>query len=89
MRASVLDISREKISDAAIIAKGVSSLSAFAMPMAMAVFPVPGCPASSTPLPAILPSLTICRITPAACTVKCELSGGTSDGSDHLLSFGR
>ena len=49
MRASVLDISREKISDAAIMAKGVSSLSALAMPMAMAVFPVPGCPASSTP----------------------------------------
>lgn len=38
-----------------------------AMPVAIAVLPVPGWPASSTPRPAILPSLTICAITPAAC----------------------
>lgn len=42
VRASVFDISREKISDAAIIANGVASPKAFAMPMAMAVLPVPG-----------------------------------------------
>lgn len=41
-----------------------------AMPMAIAVLPVPGCPASSTPRPAILPSLIICVITPAACRVR-------------------
>ncbi len=40
--ASVFDISREKISLAAIIANGVSGPSALAMPMAMAVLPVPG-----------------------------------------------
>jgi hypothetical protein len=36
------------------------------MPIAIAVLPVPGCPASSTPRPAILPSWIILRITPAA-----------------------
>lgn len=35
-------------------------------PMAMAVLPVPGCPASSTPRPAILPSLIMAVMTPAA-----------------------
>lgn len=40
--ASVFDISNEKISDAAIIANGVASPKAFAMPIAMAVLPVPG-----------------------------------------------
>lgn len=64
--ASVLLISREKISDPAIMVKGVSSPSACAMPMAMAVLPVPGCPASSTARPASLPSLIICVTTPAA-----------------------
>lgn len=65
--ASVFDISKENISDPAIIAKGVSSPKAFAIPIAIAVFPVPGWPASRTALPAIFPSLIICRITPAAC----------------------
>ena len=65
--ASVLDISMEKISEAAIMEKGVSSPRARAMPIAIAVLPVPGCPASSTPRPAILPSLIIWVITPAAC----------------------
>ncbi len=36
-------------------------------PMAMAVLPVPGWPASSTPRPAILPSLIMAVMTPAAC----------------------
>ena len=39
MSASVFDISIEKISDAAIVANGVSSPSALAMPIAIAVFP--------------------------------------------------
>ena len=51
--ASVLDISMEKISEPAIIANGVSSPSALAMPIAMAVLPVPGWPARSTARPAI------------------------------------
>lgn len=72
--ASVLLISMLKISEAAIMAKGVSGPRLFAMPIAIAVLPVPGCPASSTPRPAILPSLIICVITPAAC-VK-ERRGG-------------
>lgn len=42
VNASVFDISNEKISDAAIIANGVASPKAFAMPIAMAVLPVPG-----------------------------------------------
>mmetsp|Transcript_9073 Transcript_9073/g.26731 ORF Transcript_9073/g.26731 Transcript_9073/m.26731 type:complete len:207 (-) Transcript_9073:2-622(-) len=66
VRASVLLISIEKISDPASIVKGVSSPSAFAMPMAMAVFPVPGCPAMRMARPAIFPSWIICRMTPAA-----------------------
>jgi hypothetical protein len=60
--ASVLFISSEKISDAAMDAKGVSSPNAFAMPMAIAVLPVPGCPASNTARPAIFPSRIIDRI---------------------------
>lgn len=36
------------------------------IPMAMAVLPVPGVPAISTALPAILPSSIILQITPAA-----------------------
>mmetsp|Transcript_14481 Transcript_14481/g.39212 ORF Transcript_14481/g.39212 Transcript_14481/m.39212 type:complete len:214 (-) Transcript_14481:33-674(-) len=66
VKASVFDISREKISEAAIMAKGVSSPRALAMPMAIAVLPVPGCPASSTARPAILPSRIMFRMTPAA-----------------------
>ena len=38
---------------------GVSAPSAWLSPMAMAVLPVPGAPASSTPRPASLPSRTI------------------------------
>ena len=66
MSASVLDISSEKISEAAIIANGVASPSAFAIPIAIAVLPVPGCPARSTPRPAMRPSRIIVRMTPAA-----------------------
>ena len=51
--ASVLDISIEKISDPAIMANGVSSPRALAMPIAMAVLPVPGWPARRTARPAI------------------------------------
>lgn len=42
VKASVFDISSEKISEEAIMAKGVSSPRAFAIPIAMAVLPVPG-----------------------------------------------
>ncbi|KAJ0488006.1 hypothetical protein HanRHA438_Chr12g0533921 [Helianthus annuus] len=57
--ASVLDISSEKSSLPASMANGVSSPIDLAMPMAMAVLPVPGCPARRTARPAILPSFTI------------------------------
>ena len=66
VRASVLDISIENISLAAMDANGVSSPSVFAIPCAIAVFPVPGAPAISTPRPAIVPSRIIFAITPAA-----------------------
>ena len=46
--------------------KGVSVPSACAIPIAMAVFPVPGVPAISTARPAIFPSFTISTTTPAA-----------------------
>lgn len=65
VRASVFDISRENISEPASIVNGVSSPSAFAMPIAIAVLPVPGCPPISIALPAILPSLIIVKIIPA------------------------
>ncbi len=87
VRASVLDISREKISEAAIMANGVSSPSALAMPIAMAVLPVPGWPASSTARPAILPSLIICRMTPAACIAGgggASGAGGTGRAKGHV-----
>eukprot|EP00959_Pyramimonas_sp_CCMP1952_P113038 2362874-Pyramimonas_sp.AAC.1 len=73
--ASVLFISREKISEPAIMAKGVSSPSAFAMPMAIAVFPVPGWPARSTARPAILPSRIIDKI--------CATQGGRFCQAEH------
>ena len=60
--ASVFDISIEKISEPAIIANGVSSPSAFAMPIAIAVLPVPGWPARRTARPAIAPSRIMERI---------------------------
>jgi hypothetical protein len=63
---SVFDISSEKISEDASMVKGTSEPSDCAMPMAMAVLPVLGGPAIKTALPAILPSLTIWRITAAA-----------------------
>ena len=49
------------------MANGVSCPSALAMPIAMAVFPVPGWPASSTARPAMRPSRIMLRMTPAAC----------------------
>lgn len=64
--ASVLLISSEKISDPASMVKGTSSPSVLAMAMAMAVLPVPGCPPMSIARPAILPSLIISRMMPAA-----------------------
>ena len=64
--ASVLDISREKISDAASMVNGVSSPRDLAIPMAMAVLPVPGCPPIKIALPAIFWSLIIWRMIPAA-----------------------
>ena len=44
---------------------GVSSLSSFAIPIAIAVFPVPGYPAIRIARPAILPSRIIRTMTPA------------------------
>ena len=46
VKASVLLISNEKISDPAIVVNGVSSPRAWARPIAMAVLPLPGFPAS-------------------------------------------
>lgn len=66
VRASVLDISMEKISDEECVVKGTSVPSDCAIPIAMAVFPVLGGPAINTARPAIFPSLTICKITAAA-----------------------
>lgn len=66
MRASVLLIYKEKIYDPANIVKGTSSPKLLAMAIAMAVFPVPGCPPMRTALPAILPYLIISRMIPAA-----------------------
>jgi hypothetical protein len=78
VRASVLDISNEKISEPANIVKGVSSPRLFAIPIlynmlllandtyAIAVFPVPGCPPIRIALPAIFPSLIIFKMIPAA-----------------------
>jgi len=58
-------ISNENISLPAIIVNGVSSPNALAMAIAIAVLPVPGYPANNIALPAILPSLIICRMIPA------------------------
>ena len=57
--ASVFDISSEKISLPAMLVKGVSSPRAWARPIAIAVFPVPGRPARRIARPAIFPSLII------------------------------
>mmetsp|Transcript_34488 Transcript_34488/g.88484 ORF Transcript_34488/g.88484 Transcript_34488/m.88484 type:complete len:227 (+) Transcript_34488:951-1631(+) len=87
VRASVLLISREKISEPASIVKGVSSPKALAMPMAMAVLPVPGWPAMSTARPAIFSSWIIARMTPAARlaafwpTMPCETMRASSASS--------
>lgn len=59
MSASVLLISKEKISLPAIIVNGVSSPNALAIAIAIAVLPVPGYPANRMALPAIFPSLII------------------------------
>jgi Ni,Fe-hydrogenase I small subunit len=56
----------EKIYDPANIVKGTSSPKLFAIAIAIAVFPVPGCPAINTALPAILPYLIIVKMIPAA-----------------------
>lgn len=59
-------IYKEKIYDPANIVNGTSSPKLLAIAMAMAVFPVPGCPPIRTALPAILPYLIIYMIIPAA-----------------------
>ena len=70
-----------------MVVKGVSSPRAWAMPMAMAVFPVPGCPASSTARPEILPSTIILYTMPAALralawpTMPWLISRGSSESS--------
>ena len=56
VNASVLDISNENISLALKAVNGVSSPSACAIPIAIAVFPLPGCPANNIDRPAIFPS---------------------------------
>ncbi len=59
VRASVFDISKEKISLAAMMVNGVASPRVWAMASAIAVFPVPGGPARRMARPAILPSRII------------------------------
>mmetsp|Transcript_42700 Transcript_42700/g.87185 ORF Transcript_42700/g.87185 Transcript_42700/m.87185 type:complete len:202 (-) Transcript_42700:81-686(-) len=87
VNASVLLISSEKISLAANMVNGVSSPSACAMPIAMAVLPVPGCPARSTARPAILPSWIMRSTMPAALrasnwpTMPCDVLRGSSESS--------
>ena len=66
VRASVLLISNEKISELANIVNWTSDPNDCAIPIAIAVFPVDGGPAMRTALPAILPSFTICRMIAAA-----------------------
>jgi hypothetical protein len=80
--ASVRDISIEKISDAASAVKGVSSPSACAMPIAIAVLPVPGWPASSTARPAILPSRIIAATMPAARRASSSARGVGGEGRE-------
>ena len=53
VRASVLLISSEKISEPASMVNGVSSPRDLAIPIAIAVLPVPGCPPMRIALPAI------------------------------------
>ena len=85
--ASVLLISSENISLPAMLVKGVSCPNACAMPIAIAVLPVPGWPAIKRALPAILPSLIISSIKPAARraffwpTIPCETALGSSESS--------
>lgn len=84
--ASVLDISSEKISEDASIVNGTSGPSDCAMPIAMAVLPVLGGPAISTDLPAILPSLTICRIIAAALRAFSWPTSPCDDGRGSRVS---
>ena len=65
VRASVFDISSEKISEDDIVVNGTSGPSDAAIPIAIAVLPVLGGPAMRTARPAILPSFTICSMTAA------------------------
>eukprot|EP00955_Chlamydomonas_euryale_P089126 364439-Chlamydomonas_euryale.AAC.10 len=60
------------------------------MPIAIAVLPVPGCPASSTARPAIFPSLIICKMTPAACggsRGRADRGGGQDPGGPCRAAF--
>ena len=88
VKASVFDISKEKISEPAIIVNGTSSPKDFAMAIAIAVLPVPGWPPINTALPAKEPSFINLRIIPAALrasiwpTIPWLLVLGSSDSSN-------
>lgn len=66
VNAYVLLISSENIYEPASIVNGTSSPRVLAIAIAIAVLPVPGWPPNNMALPAILPSLIISRIMPAA-----------------------
>lgn len=66
VRDSVLDIWRLNISEPAMAVKGISFPNALAIPMAMAVLPVPGWPAIRMQRPAILPARMVLSMIPAA-----------------------
>lgn len=90
VNASVLLISRLNTSLAEIIVKGTSAPSVCAIPMAIAVLPELGGPAIKTARPAILPSCTIRRITPAALraricpTIPCDTE--VLEAADNVAS---
>lgn len=66
---------------------GTSSPRVFAIPIAIAVLPVPGYPPMRTAQPAIVPSWTIFMIIPAALlassypTIPCEIFLGSNESS--------
>lgn len=86
VKASVLLISRENISLDANMVNGTSFPKLCAMPIAMAVLPVLGGPATSIALPAILPSLTICRTTAAALRALCWPTRPCEEGLGSRVS---
>ena len=58
-------------------------------PMAMAVLPVPGCPAMRTARPAILPSSIMRSTTPAAGSAREARSGGARARKKRRVGWGR